>query len=316
MKAKYLFNYFFLFGLFLLILNDHVLKAAYGNWFTGKLSDVAGLLILPMFLKYLFSISTKRSVLFTIVFFVFWKSPFSQLFIDSFNAVGLYNMGRVVDYTDFIAFLILPLSIYVLDNIERFEIKLPRISFQKIATNSLLALTILTFFATSKDVDVDDFEPKNYLSVCCYTEPKELNIGLGSIYVPTIFTPDGNGINDFFQISADSNILRIDTFLVFNQFFGDTVFSATNITDIIPTNGFDGVVSDTVAATQYSYQIFVTSVDNVKVQVFGEICALPCEMPLNIPVPDSLENCAFPIQYDVINGYDENIDSQEDLNCF
>jgi hypothetical protein len=31
----------------LLLVNDHVLKAAYGTWWTGKLSDVAGLLVAP-----------------------------------------------------------------------------------------------------------------------------------------------------------------------------------------------------------------------------------------------------------------------------
>ena len=314
MKNKYLFNYIFLFGLFLLILNDHILKAAYGNWFTGKLSDVAGLLILPMFLKYLFPISTKKSVLFTIVFFVFWKSPLSQFFIDSFNSVGFYNMGRVVDYTDFIAFLILPLSIYVLDNIEKFEIKLPTVNIQKIATHTLLLLTTLTFFATSRD---EDIAPEDYLSGCCLTEPIELNVGSGSFYVPTMFTPDGNGINDLFQISADSNILQIDTFTIFNQFTGDIVFEERDITEIIPENGFDGIVADTVAATQYSYYLVITSTDNVTVRVSGLICSLPCEEPLNVPRPDNLGDCAFPIQYDEVSGaYNENIDSQEDLNCF
>lgn len=31
-------------------LNDHVLKARYGNWLTGKLSDFAGLLVFPLLL--------------------------------------------------------------------------------------------------------------------------------------------------------------------------------------------------------------------------------------------------------------------------
>jgi hypothetical protein len=35
-------------ALALLILNDHVLKAAYPGWWTGKLSDVAGLAMFPI----------------------------------------------------------------------------------------------------------------------------------------------------------------------------------------------------------------------------------------------------------------------------
>lgn len=33
-----------------LALNDHVFKAAYGTWLTGKLSDCAGLIFFPLFL--------------------------------------------------------------------------------------------------------------------------------------------------------------------------------------------------------------------------------------------------------------------------
>ncbi len=35
----------------LLLLNDHVLKAAYPSWWTGKLSDVAGLAFFPLMLQ-------------------------------------------------------------------------------------------------------------------------------------------------------------------------------------------------------------------------------------------------------------------------
>jgi hypothetical protein len=35
-------------ALALLILNDHVFKPAYGGWWTGKLSDVAGLAVFPL----------------------------------------------------------------------------------------------------------------------------------------------------------------------------------------------------------------------------------------------------------------------------
>jgi len=54
-RSAYLCNLAFIVGLGLLLLNDHVLKATYGNWFTGKLSDVAGLLIFPLFLQFVFA---------------------------------------------------------------------------------------------------------------------------------------------------------------------------------------------------------------------------------------------------------------------
>ena len=35
-------------SLLMLVVNDHVLKVEYGNWLTGKLSDVAGLAFFPV----------------------------------------------------------------------------------------------------------------------------------------------------------------------------------------------------------------------------------------------------------------------------
>jgi hypothetical protein len=35
-------------ALVLLVVNDHVLKAAFGSWWTGKLSDLAGLVVAPL----------------------------------------------------------------------------------------------------------------------------------------------------------------------------------------------------------------------------------------------------------------------------
>jgi len=37
-------------SLVVLVVNDHVLKAAYPSWITGKLSDVAGMIMFPIFL--------------------------------------------------------------------------------------------------------------------------------------------------------------------------------------------------------------------------------------------------------------------------
>ena len=121
MKSKYLLNAVFIGGLFVLILNDHVLKTAFGNGLTGKLSDVAGLLIFPLFLKFVFSASDRAVVTATLLGFLYWKSPFSQPFIDLYNSVTLLPVARVVDYTDYFALLVLPLSYYVLKNIERFQ---------------------------------------------------------------------------------------------------------------------------------------------------------------------------------------------------
>lgn len=99
----------FLTGLFLLLLNDFFLKEAFHNWFTGKLSDFAGLFIFPLFCSVLFPAKKVGVYWLTALLFVLWKSPFSQDFIELFTQ-HVYPIHRVVDISDLMALSILPLS--------------------------------------------------------------------------------------------------------------------------------------------------------------------------------------------------------------
>ncbi len=315
MRSKNIVNYVFLAGLLVLILNDHVLKAVYGNWLTGKLSDFAGLLILPMILKFVFPLNTRKAIVGTIFFFIFWKTPLSQLTIDGFNSLDILTISRVVDYTDFVAFLILPLSVYVLDHTEKFAIKIHSQPLQKAAISFVFLLSILTFVATSVPDEPLAPSTSDSLDDCCVFGPTVANVGNGKIFIPSIFTPDGNGMNDYFQISADSNILRIDTFLV-ATFYGDTIFRKYNITEMTPENGFDGMVLDTVFAVKYIYTVVITSKDSIKRAFNGYVCSVPCDGPLGIPRPENIGNCGFSTQYDPVNGYNPGTNSGEALDCF
>jgi len=149
MKNKLILNYVFIIGILVLLLNDHILKDQFGNWFTGKLSDFAGLVVFPLFLKYVFSFSGRKAVLLTVVGFVFWKSPISQPFIDGVNSLSNYKINRVVDYTDFIAFISIPFTTYVLNNIDGFRIKIG--NNRRLATNTITLVAIFSFIATSQD---------------------------------------------------------------------------------------------------------------------------------------------------------------------
>ena len=106
-------------ALALLAVNDHYLKAAYHNGLTGKLSDVAGVVLLPFFLKAISGCRNWVAVVVTGLFFTWWKSPYSQGFLDAFNSLGWFHAGRVVDYTDLLALVLLPLAYYALRDAER-----------------------------------------------------------------------------------------------------------------------------------------------------------------------------------------------------
>lgn len=146
-RKYYLLNYIFILGIILLFLNDHFFKWQFSNWVTGKLSDFIGLLIFPFFLTFLFPKMKKTNVLFTGAFFIFWKSPFSQGFIDFYNSITFIEITRVVDYSDYITLLVLPFSYIFLRDVSflnKFRIRNIRIH-----PTLVLFPSIIVFMATS-----------------------------------------------------------------------------------------------------------------------------------------------------------------------
>ncbi len=99
----------FIGGLMVLLVNDHFLKAEFHNVLTGKLSDLAGLFIFPLFLVAFFPRYKKHIYWITAVGFIWWKSPLSNTFIEWWSH-SLFSIERVIDRTDLFALIILPLS--------------------------------------------------------------------------------------------------------------------------------------------------------------------------------------------------------------
>jgi hypothetical protein len=82
-----------------LLLKRLLSQAEYHNWLTGKLSDFCGLFVFATFWSALFP-SRKLTVYFsTALLFPYWKSPYSQSFLNFFSQ-NFYHVERVVDVTD------------------------------------------------------------------------------------------------------------------------------------------------------------------------------------------------------------------------
>ena len=95
----YLLNYVYLVCLLTLLLNDHYLKHEFSNWLTGKLSDVVGIIILPLLFAFTFPKLKRHSPWISAILFAFWKSPFSQTLIDLYNQIAFIQTSRTVDPT-------------------------------------------------------------------------------------------------------------------------------------------------------------------------------------------------------------------------
>lgn len=136
----------FLISLLILLLNDLIFKTVFHNYLTGKLSDFAGLLVFPFFWSVLFPKRAKEIHIVTIVFFIFWKSPFSEAFVAFF---GFY---RVVDFSDNIALI----SVLVSFQLIKKEFRTFRV--QPVFLKLIFLLSCYSFIATTRKSEPYRFE--------------------------------------------------------------------------------------------------------------------------------------------------------------
>lgn len=173
---SYIFNYAFVVSLLLLALNDHIFKSLYANAVTGKLSDLAGLVVLPLFLAYLFPKLKTSAVALSALLFILWKLPFSQPFINVLNHIFSLHLGRVVDYTDLFCLLILPLSYFIIKDYKAvlfFKMTTPKLHPAVLAVPCALVL-----MATSM--------PQRYLESY---RPETGNISFSGVYFDVKHSP-------------------------------------------------------------------------------------------------------------------------------
>jgi hypothetical protein len=146
---KILLSPYFILGLLLLLLNDFFLKQQFHNFLTGKISDFAGLFVFPLFFTAFFP--KRKTVIYisTAILFIFWKSPPSQSLIDFWNSLDIFKISRVVDYTDLLALLVLPLS-YFYFKTEVFKSKTVSRKFtNRIFASFVVLLSVFAFTATT-----------------------------------------------------------------------------------------------------------------------------------------------------------------------
>ena len=122
----------------------------------------------------------------------------------------------------------------------------------------------------------DDDGPTSPVEACCGMAPLRVSLGAADIYVPNVFTPDANGVNDFFYIHTNDEIDRIEAFTIRNQ-SGTVVFQ---LFGNAPPNendfGWDGLAQNEQVAGIYDYEFTVVTTDGMTGTFTGQVCSLPC----------------------------------------
>ncbi len=92
-----------------------------------------------------------------------------------------------------------------------------------------------------------------------------------NVYVPTVFSPNGDGRNDVFRISSGAGITKINYMRLFDR-WGNLVYNRENIAPDDQTAGWDGTYGGkTMDNGVFVYLIQVTFEDNVTLIYRGDV---------------------------------------------
>ncbi|TDP03089.1 hypothetical protein [Flavobacterium sp. 245] len=147
MKQREFTSIGFILALTILLLNDFYFKIYYGNWLTGKLSDFAGLFIFPLFWTILFPKLKDKIYFASAIIFIYWKTVYSEALFEIINQLSIIKLNRVVDLTDLLALLILPISYSYHQKVNK--------NFTTINPTFIVILTSFSFIATSYDSEIE-----------------------------------------------------------------------------------------------------------------------------------------------------------------
>ena len=172
----------------------------------------------------------------------------------------------------------------------------------------LYALTIValsfSFFACGDD---DGFSG----NCSCHANAVEFIVGEGQVYLPNVFTPNGDGINDFYLPYAGTDIAEIEEFVIRNG-NGEILFSNENFAPNSSQNGWDGQEGTLPYSGQFNFSARIRSADGTVEELSGEFCSFPCSEGTTL---SNLGNCRYGTQHSGEGGFNENAPSLESLDC-
>ncbi len=152
----------------------------------------------------------------------------------------------------------------------------------KIIKTTLWLFVALIIIACQKD-------DKFFNTGCCLTEAVADWSGNSRLYLPNIFTPNGDGVNDYFYVLADSS-LKVVLFEIRGK-KDKVVYQAKDILANDYSKGWDGKVNGSVVKGLYSVTLVVEAFDGTRKEYESRVCNFPCGQAEEM---SSIQNCHYP----------------------
>lgn len=150
---------------------------------------------------------------------------------------------------------------------------------------------------------------------CCGAEPVEFTEGKAYLFVPNVFTPNGDKKNDYFSPKHDKGIVGFDTYLIFTP-VGDTLLfaSAGYDPDNIENTAWNGMLKNGepyIGLFKYQFTVFLKDGGLYKIE--GKACRVECGP--NAKKLKDKKGCFYPVQTDNNGRLKKDAPNQES-DCF
>jgi hypothetical protein len=175
--------------------------------------------------------------------------------------------------------------------------------FKHVSILLLLLVSILVQNCTEKVAP-----PPDYYNTCMTTA--YYKAGAGTIFIPTSFSANGDGLNDHFDIMADSNIKCVTNVYIRNK-AGDVLFALDTIFGPSKNGSWDGLINNTGTMHLGYCTVACTVLDknNITSYIKANTCSFDCK---NAAFFGNRLDCIVQDQW---HAYDTLLNATKD-NCF
>ena len=109
---------------------------------------------------------------------------------------------------------------------------------------------------------------------CLFSDAITININeeVSDIFIPNVFSPNGDNANDFFQIFTNDPLAKLELCEIYDR-WGNRIYQnyKSDINELTWDGKFDGRDADTGV---YIYQIIVLNGNGDRINLFGDITLL------------------------------------------